>query len=253
MSLEALIFDVDGTLAETEEAHRQAFNETFISLGISWNWSRSLYKELLRVTGGKERILHYLAHHRPQDLAAVRPDIPRIHELKTQRYAAMVQGQRVISLRPGVARLIQEARAAKVRLAIATTTNRINVNALLQRTLPPFGENLFDVIVAGDEVAAKKPAPEVFEVALSALRLPPSDCITFEDSANGVIAAKRAGLAVVATPSVYTSDDDFSGAASVVSNLGEPDQTHQHIAGWTWPSGFVTLAGLQARFAAIPG
>lgn len=253
MSLQALIFDVDGTLAETEEAHRQAFNETFISLGIPWKWSQSLYKELLGVTGGKERILHYLVHHRTQDLLAVRPSIPRIHEFKTQRYAAAIQDRGAISFRPGVARLIQEARAAKIRLAIATTTNRINVNALLERTLPPFGQSLFDVIVAGDEVTAKKPAPEVFEVALSGLRVPSSACVAFEDSANGVIAAKRAGLAVIATPSFYTSDDDFSGAASVVSNLGERHEPHRHIAGWSWPGGFVTLASLQARLAAIPG
>ncbi len=152
-----------------------------------------------------------------------------------------------LGLRPGIKRLIEEARSAGIRLAIATTTNPTNVDALLQRGFAPSGASLFGVIVAGDEVAAKKPAPDVFDVALRRLGLRPSACIAFEDSAHGVMSARHAGLPVVATPSAYTSDDDFTGAASVISTLGEPGEPHQHLAGWEWPGGFVTLAGLQKR------
>jgi HAD superfamily hydrolase (TIGR01509 family) len=247
MSLQALIFDVDGTIAETEELHRQAFNQAFIALGLPWSWSQSLYKELLRVTGGKERILHYLASWRPQDLASIRGRVPSIYELKTRFYISILE-EGPIELRPGVARLIEEARASGIRLAIATTTNRANVAALLRRTLPASGETTFHAIVAGDEVNAKKPAPEVFEIALRRLRLPASSCIVIEDSRNGVVASRRAGLKVIATPSVYSSDDDFNDAHSVVSTLGEPDRPHQHLAGWSWPNGCVTLAALQSCF-----
>ncbi len=246
MTLQALIFDVDGTLAETEELHRRAFNEAFASLGLDWNWRPPLYKELLRIAGGKERILHYLVTHRQQHVAAHEREIPKIYTLKTKLYSAMVREGR-IELRPGVARLIEEARGAGIRLAIATTTNPANVDALLQSAFAPSGESLFRVIVAGDEVAAKKPAPDVFDVAVRRLGLRASACIAFEDSANGVLSARRAGLAVVATPSAYTAEDDFTGAVSVVSSLGEPGEPHQHLAGWIWPSGFVSVAELRKR------
>jgi HAD superfamily hydrolase (TIGR01509 family) len=250
MALQALIFDVDGTLAETEEMHRLAFNQAFLSLGLPWNWPPPLYQDLLRIAGGKERILHFLINHlttrRPQDLAAFEREIPRIYALKTKIYSEMVR-EGTLQPRPGVARLIEEANRAGIRLAIATTTNPANVDALLQSALAPSGEALFGVIVAGDEVAAKKPAPDVFDVALRRLELPASACIAFEDSANGVLSARRAKLAVVATPSVYTSDDDFAGASSVVSSLGEPGEPHQHLAGWKWPRDMVTVAGLRER------
>jgi HAD superfamily hydrolase (TIGR01509 family) len=246
MALQALIFDVDGTLAETEEMHRSAFNQAFASCGLEWNWDPPLYKKLLRVAGGKERVLHYLMSRRPQDLAAQEREIPQIYALKTKLYSTMVR-EGTLRLRPGVKRLIEEARTAGIRLAIATTTNPANVDALLQRALAPSGESLFSVIVAGDEVAAKKPAPDVFDLALRRLGLRASACIAFEDSANGVMSARHAGLAVVATPHAYTYDDDFTGAASVVSTLGEPGDPHQHFAGWEWPGGFVSLTGLQKR------
>jgi HAD superfamily hydrolase (TIGR01509 family) len=245
MTLKALIFDVAGTLAKTEELHRQAFNEAFASLGISWTWSQSLYRKLLRITGGKERILHYLVTWHPQDVASIRSKIPSIYNLKTRYYAAMLQ-EGTIELRPGVARLFEEVKAYGVRLAIATTTNRANVSALLQRALPSFDDLHFDAIVAGDEVAAKKPSPEVFEIALRQLRLHASCCVAFEDSSNGVISAQRARLKVIATPSAYFSDDDFTGAHSVISHLGEPHHAHRHLAGWSWPGDFVTLAALHA-------
>ena len=251
MPLQGLIFDVDGTLAETEEVHRRAFNEAFAAFRLPWKWERPLYKDLLQVTGGKERILHYLTNGHPQDLAAVRESIPAIYDFKTKRYSAMILAG-AVELNPGVARLIAEAKAAGASLAIATTTHRDNVEALLQHTLPAHGASLFDAIVAGDEVSAKKPDPEVFDAALRKLGLPAASCVAFEDSANGANAARGAGLRVVVTPGVYTADDDFSGASSVVSDLGEPGRPLQHLAGWNWPDGYVSFAGLQMLAAKNP-
>jgi HAD superfamily hydrolase (TIGR01509 family) len=251
MPLQGLIFDVDGTLAETEEVHRQAFNEAFAAFRLPWNWERPLYKDLLQVTGGKERILHYLTNWHPRDLAAVREQISAIYDLKTKRYSAMILAG-AVELNPGVARLIAEAKAAGARLAIATTTHRDNVEALLQHTLPAHGASLFAAIVAGDEVNAKKPDPEVFDAALRKLGLPAASCVALEDSANGANAARAAGLRVVVTPGIYTADDDFSGASTVISDLGEPDRPHRHLAGWHWPDGYVSFAALQMLAAQNP-
>lgn len=251
MTLQALIFDVDGTLAETEEMHLRAFNEAFAAFGLPWSWELPLYKQLLQVTGGKERILHYLTTWRPQDLATVQEKIPAIYDLKTERYSAMVSSGAVV-LKPGVARLIAEAKAAGACLAIATTTHRDNVEALLQNTMPPHGANLFDAIVAGDEVSSKKPDPEVFETALRRLGLPAASCIAFEDSTVGAMAARGAGLRVVVTPSIYTGDRNFTGASSVISDLGEPGRPHQRLAGWTWPGGYVSFGAVQTRTSTKP-
>jgi HAD superfamily hydrolase (TIGR01509 family) len=251
MPLQGLIFDVDGTLAETEEVHRQAFNEAFAWCGLPWKWEQPLYKELLQVTGGKERILYYLTKWHAQNLAAVRQKIPEIYNFKTKRYTAMILAG-AVKLNPGVTRLLTEAKVAGARLAIATTTHRDNVEALLQRTLPARGSSLFDAIVAGDEVSAKKPDPEVFELALSRLGLAAASCIAFEDSANGANAARGAGLPVVVTPGIYTADDNFSGASSVVSDLGEPGRPLRYFAGWEWPDGYVSVAALRTKIEASP-
>jgi HAD superfamily hydrolase (TIGR01509 family) len=158
-----------------------------------------------------------------------------------------------IALRPGVARLMQEARDAGVKLAIATTTDPANLTPLLRSVFAPAGEAMFSAIVSGDEVAAKKPAPDVFQLALTRLGLPASSCIAFEDSANGVTSARRAGLAVVATPSAFTPDDDLSLGVSVVSDMGEPGRPHRHVAGWMWPGGVVTLESLRVLLAKVHG
>jgi HAD superfamily hydrolase (TIGR01509 family) len=246
MPLQALIFDVDGTLAETEEVHRKAFNAAFAAFGLRWNWEGPLYKQLLQVTGGKERILNYLSNWHAEDLATLREKIPAIYDFKTKRYSAMILAG-AVELNPGVARLLAEAKSAGARLAIATTTHRDNVEALLQHTLPEHGASVFDAIVAGDEVSAKKPDPEVFESALRKLGLPAASCVAFEDSANGANAARGAGLRVVVTPGIYTVDDNFSAASSVVSDLGEPGHPHRHLAGWEWPGGIVSFAALQTK------
>jgi len=212
--LAALIFDVDGTLAETEELHRAAFNAAFAAAGLPWVWDIPLYARLLKVTGGKERIAHYLTmltNVPTLDKSA----IAALHADKTARYTALVD-QGGLALRPGVAALVQSARAAGLHLAIATTTSRPNVDALLSRT---FGDNPFDVIVAGDEVASKKPAPDVYIEALRRLDLPAAVCVAIEDTEQGLASALGAGLRCVVTKSVYGAGGNFAGARAVVASL----------------------------------
>ena len=160
--LEALIFDVDGTLAETEELHRRAFNTAFAEAGLAWHWSRDAYRALLKTTGGKERITRFAAEA-GLDPAAV--PVADLHRAKTAAYVAlMAQGE--IALRPGIADLMEQARAAGVALAIATTTTPANVEALCRAVFGRAAGEVFAVIAAGDEVVAKKPAPDVYLLAL---------------------------------------------------------------------------------------
>ena len=215
----ALILDVDGTLAETEELHRQAFNYAFVRHGLDWHWDRAAYKDLLRVTGGKERIG---AFHAGQGIAPPLSDadIGELHRIKTAHYAELV-GTGCCPLRPGVADLLVAAKARGQRLAIATTTSRGNIDALLSQALGPRWAADFDAIVAGDDVGHKKPAPDVYLEILARLKLAPADCVAIEDSANGLVAASQAGIPVLITRSMYFRDDDFSGARFVLDELSE--------------------------------
>lgn len=230
MSLEALIFDVDGTLAETEETHRQALNETFAAFDLPWEWDQPTYRRLLRIMGGKERLKHFIEHDRPQEAARALAVLPELHAAKNRRYAELVAAGSVV-LRPGVERLIHQARAADIRLAIATTTSRANVEALLTHTMGPEGPALFEVFAAGDEVAKKKPAPDIYLLALERLALPPTAAIAIEDTIYGLRSARLAGLRCLATPSFYTDDQDFIAAAAVFDQLGEPDAPARRLSG----------------------
>lgn len=243
MKLEALIFDVDGTLAETEELHRQSFNLTFQQFKLGWHWDPELYTELLQTTGGKERMIRYVEHYRPQE-RAVLEQLPALHRTKTRSYLDLL-GKGALKLRPGVERLIDEAQERGVKLAIATTSTPLNVKALLRSTLGEDSPNWF-AIAAGDVVDRKKPDPAVYFEALEALEVGPAHAVAFEDSTNGLRAARRAGITVVATPSLYLTREDFSGAAAVVSNLGEPSRPFRHLAGAAFPEPWVTIDGLQA-------
>lgn len=216
MPLLALLFDVDGTLAETEEGHREAFNNMFIEAGLPWLWDQAHYRDLLRVTGGKERLLHHARLKDPERLAAVEARLEALHKAKNARFAQWMKASGG-ALRPGVRRLIDEAKAAQLRLAVVTTTSRANLEALLAAAFG--GEALFDVIVCGEDVRRKKPDPEAYAIALEKLGLAPDDALAFEDTRNGLIAARAAGLRVVVTPSLYSEGEDFDGAAMLASDL----------------------------------
>ena len=182
--LKALIFDVDGTLAETEEAHRLAFNAAFRAAGLDWSWDVDLYRELLAVTGGKERIRWFVKRGDPPDGERALSDIDILHAAKTAYYRRAVERGEV-ELRPGVRRLIEEAQAAGLRLAVATTTTAANIEALIVAAFGRSPAELFEVVVAGEDVCRKKPDPEVYLLALQRLDLPAVACIAFEDIRTG--------------------------------------------------------------------
>lgn len=251
MTPAALIFDVDGTLAETEELHRQAFNETFAAFGLPWRWDRALYRQLLAVAGGKERLRHYIDAYHPPAAAAASGHIAALHAAKTARYTALVDGG-AARLRTGVCRLIGEARGQGIALAIATTTSLANVEALLRATLGQDGVAAFTAIGAGDMVAAKKPAPDVYGFVLERLALPAGRCVAFEDSAIGLASALAAGVPTVVTPSVYTDDQSFPGALAVLSHLGDPPAPYRHLAGAGAGDAMVDLDVL-AGWLVVPG
>lgn len=233
MKLEALLFDVDGTLADTErDGHRVAFNQAFAEADLDWEWSVDLYEKLLAVTGGKERILHYLDNYnpdfkRPENLVEF---IAELHKSKTRHYTDLLNTG-AIPLRPGVERLLKEARAAGLRLAIATTTTPANVSALLNNTLGEEGASWFEVIAAGDIVPAKKPSPDIYIYAMGRMNLPPEACIAFEDSENGIHASHGAKLKTIITVNDYTESHHFNGAVIVLNSFGEPDQPFKVING----------------------
>ena len=243
MPLEALIWDVDGTLAETEEGHRAAFNAAFAEAGLDWHWDAALYARLLAVAGGKERIRHYLdttPGAGTLDAEAVR----RLHATKTAHYVAAVAAGSV-ALRPGVRRLLHEARACGLRLAIATTTSPDNVHALLLATLGPHGPGLFEVVGAGDVVPRKKPAPDIYRWVLDRLGLSGDRCAAFEDTNVGLDAAHGAGIPVVVTTSLYGGRAGFAAAAMVVDHLGEAAAPCRVLAGPPLPGPMLDVPALR--------
>ncbi len=247
MTLHALLFDVDGTLADTErDGHRPAFNQAFADAGLDWHWDVALYGKLLAVTGGKERMKYYIDHFRPE---YNKPDnfdelVAELHQAKTRHYSALA-AQGGIPMRPGVRRLLNEARAAGLRLAIATTTTPENVTVLLEHSLGPGTQAWFEVIAAGDIVPAKKPAPDIYHYALEKMGLAAADCLAFEDSENGLRASLGAGLKTLVTVNDYTLDHDFAGAAVVLSDLGDPGAPSRRLAGPDLGQPFVDVAYLR--------
>lgn len=231
--LKALIFDVDGTLSDTErDGHRVAFNKAFSDAKLDWTWDVETYGILLKVSGGKERIRYFIEEFQP--VSAVPDDldgfIKRLHQSKTAHYVELLKTG-AIPLRPGVERLLVEARSSDLRLAIATTTTPENVTALLSSTLGPASIAWFDVIAAGDVVPRKKPAPDIYLYALKKMDLCAAECMAFEDSENGLLSSMQAGLKTIVTVNDYTRNDHLDGAAIVLDQFGEPDAEFNVIAG----------------------
>ncbi len=242
--LQCLIFDVDGTLANTErDGHRVAFNRAFAEAGLDWHWSVEFYGQLLTVSGGKERIEYF----RQQYLPNFQPDksladlVSHLHKLKNKHYLELLRSG-TIKLRPGSKRLIEEAKAAGITLAIATTTSFPNVVALLEKYLDL---DWFEVIAAGDIVPVKKPAPDIYYYVINRLGLAPENLLAIEDSDNGLKSATAAGLTTIVTVNNYTEQQDFSQAALVVSDLGEPVKPCRVISG-DFTADYLDIASLQA-------
>ena len=224
-TFDALVFDVDGTLADTEELHRQAFNEAFFACGIDWRWGPALYAELLQITGGKERIAEYISRHQmpASERGRLLRLVPQMHAAKTRIYRELVALGH-LHPRPGVVRLMKEARAAGVKLAIASTTSPENVESLLWASFGIEASRWFSAVATGDVVPRKKPAPDIYNLVLEKLGISPERAIAFEDSAIGVRSAKAAGLFTIATPTLWTIGQDFALADLVLTSLADPDE-----------------------------
>jgi HAD superfamily hydrolase (TIGR01509 family) len=227
----ALIFDCDGVLAETErDGHRVAFNKTFAAKGYDIEWDVPLYKELLKVGGGKERMRHFFESRGwPAGTTDEDALIKELHKAKTDCYMRIVESGQ-LPLRPGVARLVDEAIAAGVKLAVCSTSNERAVNAVVETLLGPERKARFNAILAGDVVSKKKPDPEIYTLALDRLRLEPTQCVVIEDNRNGLLAAKGAGIYCVVTTNGYTEDEDFSEADLVVPELGDSPNVRVDLA-----------------------
>jgi len=253
--LEALLFDVDGTLADTErDGHRVAFNTAFANAGLDWHWSVELYRELLAVAGGKERIRHYIDRYQ-QDFKTADLDalIAELHKHKTQLYRQLLAAGK-IPFRPGAKRLLRQAHAQGLKLGIVTTTAAENVYALFEHALDSNAIGWFEVIAAGDVVAHKKPAPDIYHYALRKLALDADSCLAFEDSSNGLRASLQAGVQTIVVVNDYTYDHDFDGALAVLDHFGEPEKSFTMIVGEVGKSRYLDVdllrrwhAGASAR------
>jgi len=241
--LQALLFDVDGTLADTErDGHRPAFNMAFKAARLDWYWDEALYGELLAVTGGKERIRYYLEKFNPEfsKPGCFNDFVKNLHASKTKFYTQLMAEGR-IPLRVGVERLINEARNEGMRMAIVTTTTPENVTALLKSTLGSESESWFEVIAAGDIVPAKKPAPDIYLWALEQMNLMPEDAIAFEDSLNGIKSSAAANLKTIITINGYTKEDDFSQAQLVLDQMGDEQRAFTVLSGDSAGHAFLNL------------
>ncbi len=242
-TLRGLLLDFDGTIAETERfGQRVAYNHAFTELGLDWHWDEAMYGELLNVAGGKERLRYYLERYRPELLDQVIASglIVKVHEAKIRHFARIAP---TIPLRPGVLRLVTEAHAAGIVIAVATTASKAGVEALLSQNQTL--SSMINLIAANEAVERKKPAPDVYDWTLDRLKLKPLDCIAIEDSNVGLRAALAAYLPTIVTLSDYTQSDDFAGASAILTDLGEPDELAQSLSGVKPRDGVVDVAFLQ--------
>jgi HAD superfamily hydrolase (TIGR01509 family) len=226
--IKAIIFDVDGTLADTEDGHRLSFNKAFAECGLDWSWDVSLYDKLLKVTGGKERIKYFVSDflagfEKPADFDGF---VKNLHAVKTRHYTSMIS-EGGVPLRPGIKQLILDAHAAGITLAIATTTTPENVSALLEVGLGKNWADLFFANGCGDIVPHKKPAPDIYFWVLEKLGLQAADCIALEDSENGLRSSLGAGIKTYVTINHYTRNHDFTGAAAVFDDLSDLEKFYK--------------------------
>lgn len=253
LSLKAVLFDVDGTLADTEAlGHRPAYNRAFRSLGLQFRWGPKLYRKLLKQPGGRERLKYYVQHYAPElgreaDEAALNIDawVAKVHSLKSHYFKRYMRHGRV-PLRPGIARIMREARRDGVRLAIVTNASLKTLRPVLKYSMGPELAAELEIIASGEEVQHKKPAPDLYQLAMRRLNVQPGECVALEDSQMGLEAATAAGIAAVVTINRDTLEQNFSEAALVVSSLGEPGAPTRvlkgHLDGLPW----VTLDSLRA-------
>lgn len=222
-TIQAIFFDQDGVIIDTErDGHRVSFNETFKEFGYDFAWDVDEYHELLQISGGKERMKHYLqtkGFGKPVPPAEVDDLIGRMHKRKTALFIEMVESGR-LPLRPGIHRFMREAVAAGLKLGVCTTSSEKAAHAIAYQILKDVP---FEVVLAGDVVEKKKPAPDIYNLALQKTGLRPDQVFVVENSRNGVLAGKAAGLRVVATTNVYTEKEDLSPAEVIVSCLGDAD------------------------------
>ena len=243
MELKAVLFDVDGTIAESEELHRNAFNESFKEYGLSWFWDEAIYRELTLVGGGKERIMHYIERASPEMLSYknLTSYIDSLHKVKSQIYKDDLS-EIGISLRPGVGRLISELKKNNIRMSLVSSTTEENLYNLFQIGLNVNPNDWFEVIGHGDCTKYKKPSPEIYHWVLDKMKLPSGGCIAIEDAPRGVDSAVNAGIKVIITPSQYTNKEIFEKGELVLSDLGEPDNPFKVLKGNAYKMNFVDLS-----------
>jgi HAD superfamily hydrolase (TIGR01509 family) len=252
MKLQALIFDVDGTLVDSEELHRRAFNQAFLEFELGWYWGPERYAELLAVSGGGERILRHIDRLplAAAEKARLRQLVPSIHRAKTRIYGELLASGKALP-RPGVARLLGEARRAGLKIGLVASSASENVQPLVSAFLDADARAAIGAVVCADQVARRKPAPDLYELALATLRVPAAACVAFEDSANGLAAAKAAGLYTVVTPSRWTILQDFAGADLLLPTLGDPEAPLGPEAARAIGAEWLDLAQLERRFGAL--
>ena len=220
--LKALIFDVDGTLADTEMAHLAAFNHAFREMGLDWHWDVPLYTKLLSVSGGKERIKAFWQSQEPRRLevsgTGYEETVLKLHEIKTAAYEQAVQDG-AVAMRDGVLSLMAEAIQSGLQLAIATTTSPVNIAALLRKAMGADWRSHFQVIEDASTAARKKPDPMVYQQTLTRLGLQSHQCLVFEDSENGLKAAVACQLPTIVTPNDFTAHHNFRQALHILPSL----------------------------------
>jgi HAD superfamily hydrolase (TIGR01509 family) len=250
----ALVFDCDGVLADTErDGHRPAFNQTFLEFGLPIEWSEAVYGAKLQIAGGKERMASELtpefarANGLPEDPEGQAAELAKWHKRKTAIYTEMVAAGR-LPTRPGIRRIITAAQDAGWKLAVASTSAEPSVRAILEQAVGPDRAARFDVVLAGDVVPKKKPAPDIYILALQQVGVQADQTLVIEDSRNGLLAAHAAGLRCVMTVNGYTEEEDNTEAILVVTSLGDPDGERTRVIanrGSAQPADHITLADLE--------